>query len=66
MRRCRARRKAGEVQYRIAVPEVALVEALIVSGRVGEAESADHARIERAVEAVIRDFINQVLCAADQ
>jgi hypothetical protein len=62
-RQCRARRRAGEAQFTIAVPEVALVEALIVSGRVGESESADHALVEKALAAVVRDFVERWVTA---
>jgi hypothetical protein len=60
-RRCRARRRAGETLYRVAVPEVSLIEALIASGRVGRAESADYSLVQKAVEGVVRDFIERWL-----
>jgi hypothetical protein len=52
----RARRKAGEVAYRVTLPEYAVVNALLVSGRLSEAEALRRALVERELAAVLAEW----------
>jgi hypothetical protein len=55
-RQCRARQRAGEALYTIALPEAPLVEALLVE-RLTEAQALDHRQVERAITELIIDWI---------
>jgi hypothetical protein len=52
----RARRKAGEVAYRLTVIEYDVVGALIASGRLSEDEALHRALVERALAAVVIEW----------
>jgi len=60
-RRYRLRQKLGTRVCRITVPEDAIAEALIRSGRLTPDETSRHAEIERAVEVVVGDFVSEML-----
>lgn len=56
-RRSRWRRRNGLVPYRIDADEHALAEALILSGRLTEAEALRPDLVRRELSALIADFI---------
>lgn len=55
-RRKRAHDDANEKRYVIFAPEDQLAEALCNSERLTEAEALDHDSVERAIEAVVREW----------
>jgi hypothetical protein len=55
-RRLRARRKAGEERYVIVAPEIDVVEAILRSGRLSEADALNHALVERVLTDVIIEW----------
>jgi len=56
-RRCRARNKAGEKRYVVVARENWVIEAVLLSGRLTEADVADHALVEAALSRVIVEWI---------
>lgn len=52
----RARRKAGEVAYRVTVPEYAVLNALLASGRLSECEALRRRSVERELAAVLAEW----------
>jgi hypothetical protein len=57
--RSRKRRKVGKLVVAIEISELALVEALLQSGRLSEAESASRLHLKTAIERVVEDFIGR-------
>lgn len=55
-RRFRERQKAGAVVLRIEICEHQLAEALIVSGRLSDAEAMHRAELERAAAAILEQW----------
>jgi hypothetical protein len=60
-RRFRQRQALGLRCFPIELPEFALADALIESGRLTEAESADPAAVARAVERLVGEFIKKTV-----
>jgi hypothetical protein len=58
-RQCRARQRAGEALYTIALPEAALIEAMLVE-RLTPAEALDPRQVERALVELVIDWIGRV------
>jgi hypothetical protein len=58
-RRSRARRKRGRILLQIEVAEYALVEALIRSLRITDAEGLGRRRLAGEIAAIVSDFIGQ-------
>jgi hypothetical protein len=56
-RRCRARSKAGEKHYVIIAREHWVAEAMLVSGRMTEADVLDHALVEMALSRVFVEWM---------
>jgi hypothetical protein len=56
-RRCRARSKAGEKRYVIVARENWVIEAMLLSGRMTEADVADHALVEAALSRVVIEWM---------
>lgn len=56
-RRARDRRRRGEACFRITLPHHDLLDALIRSGRLTEAEAARQQLAERALATVVADWI---------
>jgi hypothetical protein len=57
----RARREHGIGQFTIEANEYRLIEALIIAGKITEAESADAALVATALSAVVADYVAKVL-----
>jgi hypothetical protein len=53
------RRAAGEVTLRLVVDDYALIEALLDSNRVSEADALDRRKVEEAVALVVSDWIQR-------
>ncbi len=58
-RRVRQRRKAGLACFEIEVSEHEIAEALILSGRLTEAEALRRTLIERELGVLVEDFIER-------
>jgi hypothetical protein len=58
-RRSRARRKRGLVLLPVEVDEHQLVEALILSMRISEADGLDRRRLAEEAAAILEDFIGR-------
>jgi hypothetical protein len=58
-KRSRARRKRGRILLGVEVDEHQLVEALIRSLRITEAEGLDRRRLAEEIAAILDDFIAQ-------
>jgi hypothetical protein len=58
--RCRARRRRGETAYQVAVPD-AVVEALLVTGRLTDGESLRRPLVEAALAGVLAEWANRWL-----
>lgn len=56
-RRCRARSKAGQKRYVIVAREHWVAEAMLLSGRMTEAEVLDHALVETALSRVVVEWM---------
>ena len=56
-RRCRARGKAGEKRYVIVAREHWVAEAMLLSGRMTEADVSDHALVEAALSRVVIEWM---------
>ena len=56
-RRCRARSKAGERRYVIVAREHWIIESMLLSGRMTEADVLDHALVETALSRVVVEWI---------
>jgi hypothetical protein len=56
-RRCRARNKAGQKRYVIVARENWVIEAMLLSGRMTEADVADHALVEAALSRVVIEWL---------
>lgn len=56
-RRCRARSKAGEKRYVIIAREHWVTEAMLLSGRITEADVSDHALVEAALSRVVIEWM---------
>ena len=56
-RRCRARIKAGEKRYVIVAREHWVAEAMLLSGRMTEADVLDHALVEAALSRVVVEWM---------
>jgi len=55
-RRARAHRRAGEVPYRLWLPQWDIVEALLRSGRLTEAEALRRPLVEQALASVLAEW----------
>jgi len=55
-RRSRGHRRAGEVPYRLWLPQWEIIEGLIRSGRLTEAEALQPHLVEQALAAVVKDW----------
>jgi hypothetical protein len=55
-RQCRARRRKGEVLYRLALPHDAMVKALIANERLTEGEALRRRLVEQALTTVLVDW----------
>jgi hypothetical protein len=51
------RQRDGEAVLRVVVDEYALIDALIESGRLSEADGLDRSKVEAAAEEVLRDWV---------
>ena len=56
-RRCRARSRAGEKRYVIVARENWVVESMLISGRMTEADCLDHALVEEALSRVVIEWM---------
>lgn len=56
-RRCRSRRKTGEKRFVIFAREHWVAEAMLLSGRMKEAEVLDHTKVEAALSRVVIEWI---------
>jgi hypothetical protein len=56
-RRCRARSKAGEKRYVIVAREHWVAEAMLLSGRMTEADVLDHALVEMVLSRVVVEWM---------
>jgi hypothetical protein len=56
-RRCRARSRAGEKRYVIVAREHWVAEAMLLSGRMTEADVLDHALVEAALSRVVVEWM---------
>jgi hypothetical protein len=56
-RRCRARIKAGEKRYVVVTREHWVAEAMLLSGRMTEADVLDHALVEMALSRVVVEWM---------
>ena len=56
-RKCRARSKAGEKRYVIVAREHWVIEAMLLSGRMTEADILDHALVEMALSRVLVEWM---------
>jgi hypothetical protein len=54
--RYRARRHNGHAIFRLELDRDALIMALLVSGRLTEAQALDHARVERELAGVLAEW----------
>lgn len=53
----RARQRQGEAILQLRCEYFPLIEALLASGRIGEADALDRGRVESAIAEVVRDWI---------
>ena len=56
-RRCRARSKAGDKRYVIVAREAWVIESMLISGRMTEADVSDHALVETALSRVVIEWM---------
>ena len=55
-RRSRQRKRRGVISVRLDVPEVEIIEALIVSERLSESDTRDRRLVERELSIVLADW----------